>query len=879
MYERKSLAKETIAKKIHDAVKDKSGYVGFDRAASVFLDKDEKKRSDEFKDLKRAILQFYRTIEDPDNVEINAQTYPVILKLYNAASLYHSKHVTAVFQKGYYQQAANIMKYISRIAGKLTGKRFADQLSEPVNVDPEEKTRADFNIAECAENYFRYSNYISRDTISTEPEKLSKKWEMLKQIERDIQIVAKKSPSKVRNNIIIKALVDEYKTVKLNMALLKRAKEKEGMEDALSNYRSKFVMQKSFELSGSKRKSAYKDHSEYGISKAQMFNLRQIDQWLLRNFRNGGYMRAFGLHTDRSNILGEIMKKTPRERLYIYYIIENSEARKKPNAYDAANSQLYTPNLDVFKKNMIAHWLKFYNRFSGGYVYWHKLSQALAICEGYGDVIDSMDNYYRQIKTDSENGIEKPKSALNEISTKRKEKPKAKDKTEERINEYLDSLGPVITLLLKLQALEDKKSEKSINNDEYSKQMDELSKKLKDESLRIQKLPSLSPLLLEDFKKKKIVTDAEDKTAMEKGLKEAKEIGDNIKYAGTIGCLTEAISSFDFLKSGFFDFMKGYGSASEKGIGSIGSVIGCIFTFKDLLDNWKIIRNMDRVQNISGMTINVARLLQSVVAYTDASKISGTFSSAMLSTTAGVAFAAGDAAVTGFKTWSHYKNGSRRIEASKLASKVREKERTEFLETGQAKDQRYREGIIRLNRLIGKKQKIDTGSSIVGTSASVFAAVSLFTTLITGGAATVPALLINLLAAFGTIKWTSHVTKEMRREIGAAFFNADEMMKVAKKDYLNENGVPMTKKQEEKLRKVILKRIAASHGYYSPSHMANAVAGSFAKYLVEGAKGTGDEGRMCVDMIKGFGLKVTQNPVTREVISPTVSDIAKKMCG
>lgn len=119
----------------------------------------------------------------------------------------------------------------------------------------------------------------------------------------------------------------------------------------------------------------------------------------------------------------------------------------------------------------------------------------------------------------------------------------------------------------------------------------------------------------------------------------------------------------------------------------------------------------------------------------------------------------------------------------------------------------------------------------------------------------------------------------MRREIGAAFFNADEMMKVAKKDYLNENGVPMTKKQEEKLRKVILKRIAASHGYYSPSHMANAVAGSFAKYLVEGAKGTGDEGRMCVDMIKGFGLKVTQNPVTREVISPTVSDIAKKMCG
>lgn len=879
MYERKSLAKEVIAKQIHDKAKNKAGYVGFDRAASVFLDRDEKKRSDEFKALKRAILQFYRTVEDPDNVELNAKTYPVILKLYNAASLYHAKHITAVFQKGFYQQAANIMKFMSKIAGKLTDKRLADQLAAPVNVDPEEKNNADLNISECAESYFRYCQYISRDTISTEPEKLTKKWDMLKRIERDIQIIAKKNPYKVKNDIMVSALVNEYKTVKLNMALLKKAQAKEGMEDALSNYRSKFVAEKSVELSGSTRKIVNKDHTEYGISNAQMSNIRQIDQWLLRNFRNGGYMRAFGLHTDRSNILSEIMKKSPRERLYIYYIVENSEARKKPNAYDAATAQLYTPNLGTFKKNMVANWLKFYSRFSGGYVYWHKLSQALAICEGYGEVIDSMDNYYRQIKADSENGVKKDKADSNEISTVKKEKPKPKDETEKHINEYLDSLGPVIQIFLQIQVLEDKKKDKSLNDNEYTSQMDELSKKLKEESLIIQKLPSLSPIMLEDFKKRKIVTDAEDKTAVEKGFKEAKDIGDNIKYAGTIGCLTEAISSFDFLKSGFFSFMKGYGSASEKGIGSIGSVIGCLFTIKDLLENWKIIRTMDRVQNISGMTINVVRLLQSVLAYTDASKISGTFSSAMLGTTAGVALAAGDAAVTGFKTWFHYKNGSGRIEASKLASKVRDKDRTEYLETGKAKDQRYREGIVRLNRLLGKKQKIETGSSIVGTTASVFAAVSLFTTLITGAAATIPALIINLLASFGTIKWTSHVTKEMRREIDAAFFNADEMMKVAKKDYLNENGVPMSQKQEEKLKKVILKRIAASHGYYSPSHMANAVAGSFAKYLVEGAKDSGDEGRMCVDMIKGFGLKVTQNPLTREVISPTVSDISKKMCG
>lgn len=879
MYAKKTLAYENISKQIKSQREVKAGYAAFDEAAEVFLENDDKKRSDEFKTLKRAILQFYRVIDDPANVELNEKTYPVILKAYNAASHYHAKHVIEVFGKGYHSQAARIMKFLSKIAEKATCTRLADQIENPKNVTAEEKYRADLNIVDCAESYFHYCNYVSRDTIATEPEKLTKKWEMLKQIERDIQIVSKLSPNRVKDYIAVKALVDEYKMVKLNMALLKQEKNTEGMENALSNYRSKFIAEKSFEISGSKRKSLNKDHSEYGITNTQMMNLRQIDQWLIRNFRNGGYMRAFGLHTDRSNILSEIMKKTPRERLYIYYIVENSQARKRPNPYDASVSQLYTPSLATFKKSMVAHWLKFYSRFSGGYVYWHKLSQALAICEGYGDVIDSMDDYYRQIKEERESDAKNENKAVKEKVSDEKADQKGQDGTDQLIDEFQDSLSPIITILLKIQILEEQQKEKKIDAGEFDKKMAKLGKKLGSYNEKIKNLPSLKPIMLEDLKKRKIKTDAENKTSVEKGLQEAKEIGDNIKYMGTIGCLTEAISSFDFLKGGFSSFMKSYGSASEKGIGSIGSVIGCIFTVKDLLKNWKIIRKMDRVQNISGMSINVARLAQTVITYTASSRGDGTFAGAVLGTTAGLVLATGDAAVTGFKAWSHYKNGEKRIEASKLASRVRDKERVDFLETGVKKDQRYHEGIVRLNRLIGKKQKIETGSSILGTTASVLAALSLVTGFITGPLITVPAIAINLLSSFGTIKWTSHVTKEMRREIGAAFFDAQEMIRVAKKDYLNEYGQPMSQKQEEKLRKVILKRIAASHGYYSPSHMANAVAINFAKYLLEGAKNPGDEGRMCVDMIRGFGLKVTLNPLTRAVISPTASDIAKKMCG
>ena len=198
---------------------------------------------------------------------------------------------------------------------------------------------------------------------------------------------------------------------------------------------------------------------------------------------------------------------------------------------------------------------------------------------------------------------------------------------------------------------------------------------------------------------------------------------------------------------------------------------------------------------------------------------------------------------------------------------------------GEKTDSKYRDGMVKLNRLLGKKQKIETVSSGMGAATSIVSASLLLVAAAGTGVITLPAVIVSLAITIGSYKWSSSVSQSMKRQIDSTFFEVDDMMAVAKKEWISEHGRPMSSSQEKHLRGTILKRIAASYGYYAPSHLAASISLSYAKYLLNGAKVPGDEGIMCIDMIKGLGLKVTRNPRTGEVISPTESDIAKKICG
>ncbi len=124
------------------------------------------------------------------------------------------------------------------------------------------------------------------------------------------------------------------------------------------------------------------------LSEEQIKAVEKIDRWFLRNYNNGGLIgRPLNIKNHHGEIVSELMSRTKRERLFIYYLIETG-ARKDPKVFDAYASQTeYIPSLDRLKGQMVASKLKVMSRLVGGYVYMHKLSEALLINRDYKELI------------------------------------------------------------------------------------------------------------------------------------------------------------------------------------------------------------------------------------------------------------------------------------------------------------------------------------------------------------------------------------------------------------------------------------------------------------------------------------------------------------
>ena len=109
-----------------------------------------------------------------------------------------------------------------------------------------------------------------------------------------------------------------------------------------------------------------------GLDEEQKRHVLQADQWMLRNINE----------LDQSELVTKLLRKTKRERLYIYYLIE-SNARVKPSAEDIEKSQKdYHPNVAKIKSRMVKSRFKLLARYNKTTIYWDKLRQAMDICDG-----------------------------------------------------------------------------------------------------------------------------------------------------------------------------------------------------------------------------------------------------------------------------------------------------------------------------------------------------------------------------------------------------------------------------------------------------------------------------------------------------------------
>ena len=166
--------------------------------------------------------------------------------------------------------------------------------------------------------------------------------------------------------------VEEYTRVNRELAFIQWAR-KTGKADKIQNNTADARI--GLELSnanGLKELAPLDGSVDKDIKEQQSKGVLEVDQWVLRNINTN----------DQSEMVTRLLRKSKRERLFIYYLIEN-RARLKPTFEHLELSQKsYYPNLGRFKEQMVKSRFKIMARFSKDSIYWDKIRQAMDICDG-----------------------------------------------------------------------------------------------------------------------------------------------------------------------------------------------------------------------------------------------------------------------------------------------------------------------------------------------------------------------------------------------------------------------------------------------------------------------------------------------------------------
>ncbi len=822
----------------------------FVKLGERFTEQSGMKRSAEFKEVRRALNDVFNDqVEHPDGGslidQINSKCELVFgsdqfkkyLRLNEALMAYIYKHADS--RDGEFKSAVELRKALSNVAYRRDVKDIIEANDvDFANVSEEEKHHAEKNVDQMFKYYIAFCKQIGKDMISSDEEKLRARWNVLKTCERDLLIMDANGRYQYTGNR--KFMLDEYSTIRDQIYLIRYSKE-HGETEAYRNDIGKTIRDHAYDMMGKEREEKKEEglgNSEEGMTQKQLEGLEKIDAWVIRNIRNGGYM-TFGLNkTDRTDFASKLLSLSKRKRLYIYYLVETRE-RLEPTTEGFVKSQvIYEPNLAKFKDHMIASKAKFYKRFSGGYIYWNKLSEAMAIADQAEAPLMMMDDIMKE---------EKPAADIPDP-----EYPETM--TEER----REKLKDLMKNLIEAMRLTKERKERGLPAGR--------SREIK---TRLSVLSGERKALANEIRS------IQEKIQEEKGQeRHAKDRNETIeKFTGEIAYNTSKVLGMgksiakismgtEELISKLVETSSASTLTSMEGLSSLVSCIGSILL---ITDSHSKLTNLDMINAVSDATLSLAKVVKAgadiAALFTDNSIISTVAAAGVGVGLQGVSIILG-----GVKTASYLTNGYRRSKASELAKK----------EKGEDK---FREGMLKLNRRLGKKQRT---SAIGGLTTATFSTAALG---LVASSVILPVFGVIagglLLGAGIGLKCSDHGSmKKMRGEMNDAFFEVDSILSKAEAKWKEEHpNETFSDAKRETMKKQIMRRMAGELGYYSPNHMAVTVAKSYASYLFEGAKNDDNHGEMCRAMIRGLGLYYKPDPDNDDNTVPKISDIAAKLCG
>ena len=110
-----------------------------------------------------------------------------------------------------------------------------------------------------------------------------------------------------------------------------------------------------------------------GLTPEQIKGVRDISAFLYRNTLYGGV----GGKKDSGYFVDGILRRSPRERLLMYYLIEKKKLQQgKISDAELIEAMVYKPNLDEFKPQMLRAFRGVFGRFTGDSLEWERLSDA-----------------------------------------------------------------------------------------------------------------------------------------------------------------------------------------------------------------------------------------------------------------------------------------------------------------------------------------------------------------------------------------------------------------------------------------------------------------------------------------------------------------------
>lgn len=373
---------------------------------------EDEKRSDTAVDLMDSLSEWYRLSSDKNGMPDLSESIGKLYELAQTSNAYIYSHkkskVYGVVGKGREKVAKKVRSMVNACLKSMVTEEERDEIYGPGNAQyevgesPKVITKKLGKAAKAYDNYRKQIIKLSQG-YTTGEEILEKKYNALRVYDREMRLYREKYPFPADRDPAINEMITEYEECLTWKTVFAATKHKEeGLSKIIENH-----MEEEGEIEGtSKYKTVPKDDTEE-LSPEQLKGINEIDQWLLRNFQNGGLaglILSFVKNTD-GEVVTNILAMSKRERLHIYYLVEK-DRRRKANIADVGGSQNYTPTLDGFKDQILATRLKFWKRATGGYTYMNKLSDAYQVTMQYRKEINSVAEAEREEKKKDVNPLE-----------------------------------------------------------------------------------------------------------------------------------------------------------------------------------------------------------------------------------------------------------------------------------------------------------------------------------------------------------------------------------------------------------------------------------------------------------------------------------------